>query len=76
MEHTMTILGIDPGTRFAGYSILKVEDKKKTLVNYGCLKLSGKKTLISRIGMFHDFFEDKINQCDITDLGIEKKLRF
>jgi len=67
----MIILGIDPGTRFAGFGILKKEKQKIYLLQYGCLKMSSKKSLIERVRIFHDFFAEKIETCQVTDLAIE-----
>ncbi len=34
----MRILGIDPGTATTGFSIIKVENGKTTLLEYGCIR--------------------------------------
>lgn len=67
----MIILGIDPGTRFAGFGILHKEGRKVGLIDHGCLKMSSKKSLVARIEIFHDFFKEKIIQYNITDLSLE-----
>jgi len=67
----MIILGIDPGTRFAGFGIIKKEKQKIYLLQYGCLKMSSKKSLVERVRIFHDFFEEKINTWSITDVALE-----
>lgn len=36
----MTIMGIDPGTNFMGYGVIKVEKGKAKLVTYGTIKLT------------------------------------
>jgi len=67
----MILLGIDPGTRFAGFGIIKKEKQKIYLLQYGCLTMSSKKSLVERVRIFHDFFEEKINTWQITDLALE-----
>lgn len=67
----MIILGIDPGTRFAGYSILMKAPGRTALLESGVLKLSPTKTLAQRIGQLHDFFDEIIKKYQITDLALE-----
>lgn len=67
----MVILGIDPGTRYAGYGILQKMGGKATLVDYGCLVLSPTKPLSERIALLHDFMQEKIIQWQVTDLVLE-----
>lgn len=67
----MVILGIDPGFRYAGYGILKKEGSKAFLLDHGCLQLPQKQSLVERTGLFHAFFESKINQWQVTDLSLE-----
>ena len=66
-----TILGIDPGFHITGYSILKNENSKTFLLDYGYLKLSPKQHLSERIGIFFDHFKNKINDFNVTDLALE-----
>jgi crossover junction endodeoxyribonuclease RuvC len=67
----VVILGIDPGTRVSGFSILKKEDNKTLLIEAGFLKLNPTKSLQERIFLFNNFFEDKINKFNITDISLE-----
>lgn len=67
----MVILGIDPGYRYAGFGILKKEQHKTYLLEAGCLKMSSTKSLVERIGIFHDFFNEKIIHYHITDIALE-----
>jgi len=67
----MTILGIDPGLRFAGFGVLKKERQRAFLLDHGCLTLSPSKTVQTRIHLFHDFFSEKIKTCGITDIALE-----
>jgi crossover junction endodeoxyribonuclease RuvC len=65
------ILGIDPGFGSTGYAILKREDNKAFLIDYGYLKLSYKKHLSERVGIFHNFFSEKIKDLAVHRLAIE-----
>jgi len=67
----MIILGVDPGTRFAGFGVLKKEKQKVFLLDYGCLKMTSKQSLVERVGIFHQFFAEKIDQWGVTDLSLE-----
>jgi crossover junction endodeoxyribonuclease RuvC len=67
----MIILGIDPGFRIAGYSIIKKEGGKTFLLDCGYLKMSPTKHLSERLASFHKFFEEKINIWHVTDLALE-----
>ena len=65
------ILGVDPGFSVTGFGVLKKEQHKTYLLDYGYLKMSPSHSLMVRVGAFHDFFEDKITQWSVTDLALE-----
>ncbi len=68
----MTILGIDPGFSVTGFGVLKKQSNNTVLLtDYGDLRMSSAKSLAVRIGIFHDFFTEKIERWQITDLAIE-----
>ena len=67
----MVILGIDPGFRFAGFGILKKEGRQALLLDYGCLTMSSSESLITRVGEFHQFFEEKIIAWNVTVIALE-----
>lgn len=67
----MIILGIDPGTRISGFGILKKTGNQATLLDHGYLALPPSKTIIERVGLFHDFFYDKIIQWQVSDIALE-----
>ncbi len=67
----MVILGIDPGFRIAGFGILKKESNQTILLDYGYLSMPPSKSLVARIGMFHDFFSEKVIQQRVTDIALE-----
>ncbi|MCX5922012.1 MAG: crossover junction endodeoxyribonuclease RuvC [Candidatus Dependentiae bacterium] len=67
----MIILGIDPGFQFAGFGIIKKEGHKAIVLDYGFLKMNPTKSLDVRIGIFHDFFAEKIQTHGVTNLALE-----
>src|SRR5258708_37104189 len=67
----VVILGIDPGFRFTGFGILKEEGRQALLLDYGYLSMSSSDSLITRVGIFHDFFEKKIHEWIITVIALE-----
>lgn len=68
----IVILGIDPGCRVSGYGVLKKETSQCIiLLDYGYLHMASSKPLSMRIGIFYDFFIQKINQWNVTDIALE-----
>jgi len=65
------ILGIDPGFSVTGFGILKKDGRQASLLDYGYLQMSSSKHLSIRIGIFHDFFKEKITKFGITDIALE-----
>lgn len=62
------ILGIDPGTRFLGYGLLKVDKAKVTVIQYGVLNLTKYTTQGAKflkihervLGILEEFLPDEI----------------
>jgi len=67
----VVILGIDPGFRFAGFGILKKEGRQALLLDYGYLAMSSTDSLVTRVGTFHQFFEEKIATWGVTIISLE-----
>ncbi len=67
----MIILGIDPGFQVTGYGIVKKEGSKSYLIDCGYLKMSSTKTLSYRIGIFYNFFTNKIKEASVTNIALE-----
>ncbi len=67
----MVILGIDPGFRCAGFGVLKKEGRQALLLDYGYLAMSPSDTLVTRIGEFHNFFEEKVIAHNVTVIALE-----
>jgi len=67
----MIVLGIDPGFTVTGYSIVSKIKGKEVIIDAGYISLPATQSLQVRIGIFHDFFCEKIKIHNITDLSIE-----
>lgn len=67
----LIILGIDPGFHITGYSVLKKDQTKTVVLDYGYLKLDSKKHLSERVGIFYSFLNSKINLFKVTELALE-----
>ncbi len=67
----MVILGIDPGFTITGFGLVKKEQGKIYLIDYGYLRMSSSKHLSERIGIFYTFFTDKIKDGNVTDISLE-----
>ncbi|MBY0353474.1 crossover junction endodeoxyribonuclease RuvC [Candidatus Babeliales bacterium] len=68
---SLTILGIDPGFTVTGYGVLRKQEGKTYLLDYGYLKLKPKDHLSERIGVFYNFFKDKIEAHQVSQLALE-----
>lgn len=71
MEQPTVILGVDPGFSVTGYAILKKENNKALLLDYGFLKMSSQKTLVERVGLFYTCFHTKISTHGVTAVALE-----
>jgi len=67
----MIMLGVDPGTRYAGYGVLKKEKQKMRLIEAGCLDIHKEKSLIDKIGAIYEFISRKCTELEITHVAIE-----
>ena len=68
----MNILGIDPGTRFAGFSIMNAQGMGKLcLLEAGCLILSDKDLMQTRLHKIFIFFDKLIIQNKIGIIALE-----
>ena len=62
------ILGIDPGTRFLGYGLIKITKEKVTILQYGVLNLTKYTTQGAKflkihervLGILEEFLPDEI----------------
>lgn len=67
----MIVLGVDPGCRIAGFSVLKKDQRSAFLLDCGYVSMSASKPLHERVGIFHDAFESLICKWQVTDLALE-----
>ncbi len=65
------ILGIDPGTNVMGYALLKVEERKPTLIVMGVLTLSKIESHYLRLRRIHERTLQIINEYHPDELSIE-----
>ena len=72
----MIILGVDPGTRYAGYAVIKKEKQKTILVEAGCVDVHKKKTLVQKIGAIYVAMSNKVTEHKVTHLAIETPFFF
>jgi len=67
----VVILGVDPGFRFAGFGILKKEGRQALLLDYGYLSMSSTDSLSKRVGIFYEFFEERIITYNVSIISLE-----
>lgn len=67
----MIILGIDPGIVSPGFSIIKKDYNKLILLDAGALKLNSNQEISYRIGIFYDYFCQKIEKYQVKLISLE-----
>ena len=67
----MVVLGVDPGFHFTGFGILKTEERKTFLIDFGYLKMPSYHKLQTRVKTFYDFFTEKIDKWQISNIALE-----
>lgn len=67
----MIVLGIDPGFTVTGYAISSKTNGKDIILDFGYISLPATQSLDVRIGIFYEFFVEKIKKYQVTDLSIE-----
>ena len=67
----MRILGIDPGSRKAGYAIIEVQGKKVTYITSGVLRYDGIDEFIERLGVIYQSCDELITKFNPTEISIE-----
>jgi len=68
----MTIIGIDPGTATTGFSILKKENGKIKLLDYGCITTAPHQPLPDRLEQITDNLETLLIQWSPNTAAIEE----
>ena len=67
----MVILGVDPGTRFSGYSVFQKQNAQLLLLDYGVFALGAQKPLPERIHRFHENFDHLATKFEVSHLILE-----
>lgn len=67
----MIVLGVDPGLRIAGYSVLSVYNRTYRVLTYGAITLPQKASVSFRVGRFYEQMQAIITEWGITAISIE-----
>lgn len=67
----MIILGIDPGSNFTGYGVIRVEGRTETVLEYGFLQLEKQEEHFDRLKTIYDRIEAVIRRTGPTVCAIE-----
>jgi len=67
----MIIMGVDPGTRYAGYAVLKKEKQKTFLIECGCFDVHKLGSLSDKIVTLYGLITEKVKEFDVTHIAIE-----
>jgi crossover junction endodeoxyribonuclease RuvC len=67
----VVILGIDPGFTITGFGLIKKDAGKVYLLDCHYLRMQSSKHLSERIGIFYNFFTEKIIQNQVTEISLE-----
>lgn len=67
----MIILGIDPGSRKAGYALIDVQGKKISYLASGVLKYDHVDEFLERLGMIYETCSDLMDRYKPDEISIE-----
>lgn len=67
----MIILGIDPGSRKAGYALIEVQGKKISYIASGVLKYDHVDEFLERLGMIYQTCDELTNKYNPDEISIE-----
>lgn len=67
----MIILGIDPGSRKAGYALIDVQGKKISYIASGVLKYDHVDEFLERLGMIYQTCDELMNKYQPDEVSIE-----
>ena len=67
----MIILGIDPGSRKAGYALIEVQGKKISYIASGVLKYDHVDEFLERLGMIYQTCDELIGKYNPDEISIE-----
>lgn len=67
----MIILGIDPGSRKAGYALIEVQGKKYSYIASGVLKYDHVNEFLDRLGMIYETCSELMSRYKPDEVSIE-----
>ena len=67
----MIILGIDPGSRKAGYALIDVQGKKISYIASGVLKYDHVNEFMDRLGMIYQTCDELMNKYQPDEVSVE-----
>lgn len=68
----MVILGIDPGTAICGYGVVKKENYRFSLVDYGAVNTPAGMPLEERLVRIYDGISELINRYQPQEMAVEE----
>jgi len=71
-EPVVTILGVDPGSRAAGYAVLEATGQKARAIDYGVIRVSGDLSLAQRLRRLYDRLTEVVESHRPTEVAIEE----
>jgi crossover junction endodeoxyribonuclease RuvC len=67
----MIILGIDPGSRIAGFAVIEVQGKKSTYLASGIMKYDKSEEFLDRLGVIYQTCVDLVEKYHPDEIAIE-----
>ena len=67
----MIILGIDPGSRKAGYAVIKVNGRKMSYIDSGVLRYDKIDEFLDRLGEIHKSCEELVIRYEPAEIALE-----
>jgi crossover junction endodeoxyribonuclease RuvC len=67
----MIILGLDPGSRRAGYGVIRMDGRRFHYIASGVLDYSKEEDFIARLGLLHHAVDDLISQFSPDEIALE-----
>lgn len=68
----MIILGIDPGFAIVGYGVIRYENNRFSVVEYGAITTGSKEEMFSRFKKIHDALSEIIDRIKPDVMSIEE----
>jgi crossover junction endodeoxyribonuclease RuvC len=67
----MIILGIDPGSRIAGFGVVEIQGKKTTYISSGIMKYDCSEDFLDRLGDIYKTCSDLVEKYHPDEIAIE-----